>query len=131
MSILDHNLLEIFHPSMCLRNVSTKYINTTSSLNIRLPRTLGIPQSCLIYITRHLPDIIYSAHIYMTTLHPFSTSPESVLPMWSQAAQGRRSSPDRHHYSGQPRGVRIRYGRGEGRFWTVETLPVLSFRKDH
>src|SRR6266540_1844652 len=30
----------------------------------------------------------------MTTLHPFSTSRESVLPMWSQAAQAWRSGPD-------------------------------------
>ncbi|KAI6038993.1 hypothetical protein EDC04DRAFT_2868129 [Pisolithus marmoratus] len=30
----------------------------------------------------------------MTTLHPFSTSRESVLPIWSSAAQTRRSQPD-------------------------------------
>lgn len=30
----------------------------------------------------------------MTTLHPFSTSRESVLPIWSVAAQSRRSTPD-------------------------------------
>ncbi|KIJ69496.1 hypothetical protein HYDPIDRAFT_79483 [Hydnomerulius pinastri MD-312] len=30
----------------------------------------------------------------MTTLHPFSTSRESVLPIWSSTAQSRRSQPD-------------------------------------
>ncbi|KAJ8583758.1 hypothetical protein M405DRAFT_496498 [Rhizopogon salebrosus TDB-379] len=30
----------------------------------------------------------------MTTLHPFSTSWESVLPVWSSTAQSRRSQPD-------------------------------------
>jgi protein SMG6 len=30
----------------------------------------------------------------MTTLHPFSTSRESVLPIWSSSAQSRRSQPD-------------------------------------
>ncbi|KAH7930887.1 hypothetical protein BV22DRAFT_1054224 [Leucogyrophana mollusca] len=30
----------------------------------------------------------------MTTLHPFSTSRESILPIWSSAAQARRSLPD-------------------------------------
>ncbi|KAF9228014.1 hypothetical protein BS17DRAFT_747074 [Gyrodon lividus] len=30
----------------------------------------------------------------MTTLHPFSTSRESVLPIWSSTAQARRSQPD-------------------------------------
>ncbi|EIW74147.1 hypothetical protein CONPUDRAFT_86014, partial [Coniophora puteana RWD-64-598 SS2] len=30
----------------------------------------------------------------MTTLHPFSTSRESILPIWSLAAQTRRSQPD-------------------------------------
>jgi len=30
----------------------------------------------------------------MTTLHPFPMSRESVLPMWSHAAQARRSNPD-------------------------------------
>lgn len=30
----------------------------------------------------------------MTTLHPFMTSRESVLPLWSQASQARRSLPD-------------------------------------
>lgn len=30
----------------------------------------------------------------MTTLHPFSTSRESILPIWSVAAQSRRSAPD-------------------------------------
>ncbi|CAA7267658.1 unnamed protein product [Cyclocybe aegerita] len=32
----------------------------------------------------------------MTTLHPFPTSRESVLPMWSQAAQARRQNPEAH-----------------------------------
>ncbi|KAF5330656.1 hypothetical protein D9619_005946 [Psilocybe cf. subviscida] len=32
----------------------------------------------------------------MTTLHPFPTSRESVLPIWSHAAQMRRSAPDAH-----------------------------------
>ncbi|TDL27426.1 hypothetical protein BD410DRAFT_818864 [Rickenella mellea] len=32
----------------------------------------------------------------MTTLHPFSTSRESVLPIWSAQAQARRSQPDAH-----------------------------------
>ncbi|KIY51103.1 hypothetical protein FISHEDRAFT_57210 [Fistulina hepatica ATCC 64428] len=32
----------------------------------------------------------------MTTLHPFSTSRESVLHIWSPAAQARRSQPDSH-----------------------------------
>ena len=30
----------------------------------------------------------------MTTLHPFSTSRESILPIWSSTAQSRRSQPD-------------------------------------
>ena len=30
----------------------------------------------------------------MITLHPFSTSREAVLPLWSQAAQSRRQAPD-------------------------------------
>ena len=30
----------------------------------------------------------------MTTLHPFSTSRESILPVWSSTAQSRRSQPD-------------------------------------
>ncbi|KAJ7721075.1 hypothetical protein DFH07DRAFT_1008258 [Mycena maculata] len=32
----------------------------------------------------------------MTTLHPFMTSRESVLPMWSAAAQARRALPEAH-----------------------------------
>ena len=32
--------------------------------------------------------------VSMTTLHPFSTSRESVLPVWSSTAQSRRSQPD-------------------------------------
>ncbi|KAJ7602470.1 hypothetical protein FB45DRAFT_1072964 [Roridomyces roridus] len=32
----------------------------------------------------------------MTTLHPFMTSRESVLPMWSPAAQARRAVPEAH-----------------------------------
>lgn len=30
----------------------------------------------------------------MTTLHPFSTARESILPLWSSTAQSRRSQPD-------------------------------------
>ena len=32
----------------------------------------------------------------MTTLHPFPTSRESILPIWSLQAQARRSTPDAH-----------------------------------
>ncbi|KAH6918955.1 hypothetical protein BKA70DRAFT_1458601 [Coprinopsis sp. MPI-PUGE-AT-0042] len=37
---------------------------------------------------------IYHFTKSMTTLHPFSTSRENVLPVWSSAAQARRSLPD-------------------------------------
>lgn len=30
----------------------------------------------------------------MIAIHPFQTSRESILPLWSQAAQARRSAPD-------------------------------------
>ncbi|OJA21630.1 hypothetical protein AZE42_09745 [Rhizopogon vesiculosus] len=38
--------------------------------------------------------LISSVLCSMTTLHPFSTSRESVLPIWSSIAQSRRSQPD-------------------------------------
>ncbi|KAH6907115.1 hypothetical protein BKA70DRAFT_1372313 [Coprinopsis sp. MPI-PUGE-AT-0042] len=37
---------------------------------------------------------IYHFTKSMTTLHPFSTSRENILPVWSSAAQARRSLPD-------------------------------------
>ncbi|KAG6861720.1 hypothetical protein C0995_012724 [Termitomyces sp. Mi166 len=42
-------------------------------------------------IPRQISDVIYNS---MTTLHPFSTSRESVLPIWSVVNQTRRAHPD-------------------------------------
>jgi protein SMG6 len=44
-----------------------------------------------------ISPLVQISHIYlcsMTTLHPFPTSRESVLPIWSPAAQARRTQPD-------------------------------------